>query len=234
MEARLHSSHRSASKQTVNLLNPTTPATRQAVQKHARTFVKAHCNQHGAPKEARNSRKRLLQRWRAGKVNKQTITPSARTTDNVRRKTGITLEERARDEHGIEAISGIFSSPEKSPPKRGSTITGSESMDLQESAHGHFTKLARLRWCPLRNYADMSTGRLNSQYHYLRCHSAQQPHPPASTSIAITDENHPRFFSAPTVVHGASRQLNRPFQSHSRNFAFSCRKALRFSRRRRR
>ncbi|KAJ4401724.1 mitotic fidelity of chromosome transmission- protein [Didymella pomorum] len=50
------------------------------------------------------------------------------------RKTGITLEERARDEHGIEAISGIFSSPAKSPPKRGSEMTGSESMDIQESS----------------------------------------------------------------------------------------------------
>ncbi|KAF1364089.1 hypothetical protein EJ07DRAFT_100840 [Lizonia empirigonia] len=50
------------------------------------------------------------------------------------RKTGITLEERARDEHGIEAISGIFSSPEKSPLKCGSTNTASESMDIQESS----------------------------------------------------------------------------------------------------
>ncbi|KAF2443769.1 hypothetical protein P171DRAFT_432943 [Karstenula rhodostoma CBS 690.94] len=52
------------------------------------------------------------------------------------RKTGITLEDRGvRDEHGLEPISGIFSSPEKSPPKRasnqtGGTITDSESMDL--------------------------------------------------------------------------------------------------------
>ncbi|KZM26709.1 mitotic fidelity of chromosome transmission- protein [Ascochyta rabiei] len=50
------------------------------------------------------------------------------------RKTGITLEERARDDNGLEAISGIFSSPEKSPPKRGSTNTASESMDIQESS----------------------------------------------------------------------------------------------------
>lgn len=55
------------------------------------------------------------------------------------RKTGITLEDRGvRDEHGLEPISGIFSSPEKSPPKRAAalrsgTITGSESMDIQES-----------------------------------------------------------------------------------------------------
>jgi centromere protein C len=64
-------------------------------------------------------------------VNKQS---PRRSTDSKCRKTGITLEERTRDEHGIEAISGIFSSPEKSPPKRGSTVTGSESMEIQESA----------------------------------------------------------------------------------------------------
>ncbi|KAF1970179.1 hypothetical protein BU23DRAFT_557070 [Bimuria novae-zelandiae CBS 107.79] len=52
------------------------------------------------------------------------------------RKTGITLEDRGvRDEHGLEPISGIFSSPEKSPPKRtssrtGGTLTESEPMDL--------------------------------------------------------------------------------------------------------
>ncbi|KAH7393057.1 kinetochore CENP-C fungal-like protein [Pyrenochaeta sp. MPI-SDFR-AT-0127] len=51
------------------------------------------------------------------------------------RKTGITLADRGvYDEHGLEPISGIFSSPEKSPPKRGSTVTASESMDIQESS----------------------------------------------------------------------------------------------------
>ncbi|PSN68382.1 hypothetical protein BS50DRAFT_587562 [Corynespora cassiicola Philippines] len=57
------------------------------------------------------------------------------------RKTGITLEDRGlRDEYGLEPISGIFSSPEKSPPKRatggrqtGGTVTESESMDIQEN-----------------------------------------------------------------------------------------------------
>ncbi|KAF2633520.1 hypothetical protein BU25DRAFT_405399 [Macroventuria anomochaeta] len=60
------------------------------------------------------------------------------------RKTGITLEERVRDEHGIEAISGIFSSPEKSPPKRGSTVSGSESMDIQESSIPNITTSAAI------------------------------------------------------------------------------------------
>ncbi|KAH7412167.1 cupin domain-containing protein [Phaeosphaeria sp. MPI-PUGE-AT-0046c] len=51
------------------------------------------------------------------------------------RKTGITLTDRGvYDEHGLEPISGIFSSPEKSPPKRGGTVTASESMELQESS----------------------------------------------------------------------------------------------------
>ncbi|OAL55362.1 cupin domain-containing protein [Pyrenochaeta sp. DS3sAY3a] len=51
------------------------------------------------------------------------------------RKTGITLADKGvYDEHGLEPISGIFSSPEKSPPKRASTVTGSESMEIQESS----------------------------------------------------------------------------------------------------
>ncbi|KAF1917991.1 kinetochore CENP-C fungal-like protein [Ampelomyces quisqualis] len=51
------------------------------------------------------------------------------------RKTGITLADRGvYDEHGLEPISGIFSSPERSPPKRGGTVTASESMDIQESS----------------------------------------------------------------------------------------------------
>lgn len=51
------------------------------------------------------------------------------------RKTGITLEDRGiYDEHGLEALSGVFSSPERSPPKRSGTVTASESMDIQESS----------------------------------------------------------------------------------------------------
>jgi len=50
------------------------------------------------------------------------------------RKTGITLADKGvYDEHGLEPISGIFSSPERSPPKRGGNATGSESMEIQES-----------------------------------------------------------------------------------------------------
>ncbi|KAF2811671.1 uncharacterized protein BDZ99DRAFT_475198 [Mytilinidion resinicola] len=57
------------------------------------------------------------------------------------RKTGITLEDKGiRDEYGMEPLDGIFSSPEKSPPKRptgrrsGGTVTTSESMEVQESS----------------------------------------------------------------------------------------------------
>lgn len=65
---------------------------------------------------------------------RQTAYNIVRATNCTFRKTGITLEDRGvRDDNGLEPISGIFSSPEKSPPKRGSTVTGSESMDIQES-----------------------------------------------------------------------------------------------------
>ncbi|KAF2085795.1 hypothetical protein K490DRAFT_58421 [Saccharata proteae CBS 121410] len=55
------------------------------------------------------------------------------------RKTGVTLEDRGvRDEHGMELIDGIFSSPEKSPAKRTArsddrTLTSSD-MDVQQSS----------------------------------------------------------------------------------------------------
>ncbi|MCJ1479676.1 hypothetical protein MMC13_008362 [Lambiella insularis] len=55
------------------------------------------------------------------------------------RKTGISLKDTGiRDEHGLEPIDGIFSSPEKSPAKQNgngnhSTITEEEDMDIGES-----------------------------------------------------------------------------------------------------
>ncbi|CAI6330421.1 unnamed protein product [Periconia digitata] len=67
------------------------------------------------------------------------------------RKTGITLEDKGvRDEHGLEPLSGIFSSPQKSPPKpsaldpSGGTVTDSESMDIQESSIPDITTSAHL------------------------------------------------------------------------------------------
>ncbi|KAK7535642.1 kinetochore CENP-C fungal-like protein [Phyllosticta citricarpa] len=55
------------------------------------------------------------------------------------RKTGVTLAQRERDEHGFEDLDGVFSSPEKSPAKRTTataldkTLT-SEDMDIQQSS----------------------------------------------------------------------------------------------------
>ncbi|KAH8716929.1 kinetochore CENP-C fungal-like protein [Phaeosphaeriaceae sp. PMI808] len=61
------------------------------------------------------------------------------------RKTGITVEDRGvYDEHGLEPISDFFSSPEKSPPKRGDAGTTSESMDIQESSIPDFTSAKQL------------------------------------------------------------------------------------------
>jgi hypothetical protein len=44
----------------------------------------------------------------------------------VNRRTGITLAEGKRDEHGMEEVDGIFSSPEKSP-------LGDNGLDTSES-----------------------------------------------------------------------------------------------------
>ncbi|KAF2423177.1 hypothetical protein EJ08DRAFT_652876 [Tothia fuscella] len=54
------------------------------------------------------------------------------------RKTGLTLPENPRDEHGIEDLNGLFSSPEKSPTKRvirnGNTTLTSDEMELAQSS----------------------------------------------------------------------------------------------------
>ncbi|KAE9967933.1 hypothetical protein BLS_006102 [Venturia inaequalis] len=52
------------------------------------------------------------------------------------RKTGITLPVGQKDEHGIEDLDGIFSSPEKESPRRqnGNTTLSSSSMDLAQSS----------------------------------------------------------------------------------------------------
>lgn len=55
------------------------------------------------------------------------------------RKTGITLKDSGvRDEHGLEPIDGIFSSPEKTSPKQNgvvqySTILEDDSMEIGSS-----------------------------------------------------------------------------------------------------
>ena len=59
--------------------------------------------------------------------------------NSMRRKTGITLKDTGvRDEHGLEPIDGIFSSPERSPLKRNgavqqSTLSEEEDMDIGQS-----------------------------------------------------------------------------------------------------
>jgi hypothetical protein len=99
--------------------------------------------------------------------------------DNGGRKTGIELPDKGlRDEHGLEPISGIFSSPAKSPPKRGTssrtgnTVTESESMDIQESAYLEWACIV----CSFHGgiWSDMRC-RLHSRTSYLCPHLAQQP-----------------------------------------------------------
>jgi centromere protein C len=50
------------------------------------------------------------------------------------RRTGVTLKEGKRDEHGMEEIDGIFSSPEKSPEGAygNNTTIGSDGMSMDE------------------------------------------------------------------------------------------------------
>lgn len=74
-------------------------------------------------------------------AGKNTTPGRRKRTDNqyfdvgkVGRKTGITLKDTGiRDEHGLEPVSGIFSSP-GSAQQNGSKATSSDAMDVQTSA----------------------------------------------------------------------------------------------------
>jgi hypothetical protein len=73
-------------------------------------------------------------------VRSGTVSPRAvqKLMELVHRRTGITLKEGKRDEHGMEEIEGMFSSPEKSPAKlngfnaANETILSSEGMSMDE------------------------------------------------------------------------------------------------------
>lgn len=71
-----------------------------------------------------------------------------RIANRTTRKTGITLPVGQKDEHGIEDLDGIFSSPEKSPPKRqnGNTTLSSSEMDLAQSTWNN-SVFIRLNQC---------------------------------------------------------------------------------------
>lgn len=99
---------------------------------------------------------------------------------DFRRKTGITLADRGvYDEHGLEPISGIFSSPEKSPPKRGGTVTASEYMEIQESTRRQ--RIQCLANDVLTSFCVGSIPELTTSHQILRSSRTHFP-PPRSRS----------------------------------------------------
>ncbi|KAH9845260.1 Mif2/CENP-C like [Teratosphaeria destructans] len=67
----------------------------------------------------------------------------------VGRKTGITLPDKGiRDEHGLEPVSGIFSSPIVSPQRNGDRTLTSSDMHVQESSAPEVEQTLHLRKTP--------------------------------------------------------------------------------------
>ncbi|KAI7343016.1 hypothetical protein KC354_g15929, partial [Hortaea werneckii] len=66
----------------------------------------------------------------------------------VGRKTGITLPDKGvRDEHGLEPVSGIFSSPMASPARNDATMSSSE-MHVQDSSAPEVEQTLHMRKTP--------------------------------------------------------------------------------------
>lgn len=78
---------------------------------------------------------------REGKQPPHEHSLSARLT--AYRRTGITLKEGRRDEHGMEELDGVFSSPEKSPVRftGNDTMMGSEGMSIDEGRLAHIVSI---------------------------------------------------------------------------------------------
>lgn len=55
------------------------------------------------------------------------------------RRTGITLKEGKLDEHGMEEIDGMFSSPEKSPVKTNGHGYGNDTLNSEDMETGDST-----------------------------------------------------------------------------------------------
>ncbi|KAF2688603.1 hypothetical protein K458DRAFT_475324 [Lentithecium fluviatile CBS 122367] len=150
------------------------------------------------------------------------------------RKTGITLEDRGvRDEHGLEPISGIFSSPAKSPPKRapssrtGDTVTESESMDIQESSipelatSTHLLRNSRTHFPPPKARSPMKTALGSSPRRQSsmgpRAHSANPPssplraasHPAVSRLLDFEQEEESSLQETPALSGSGMRRGRR-------------------------
>lgn len=71
--------------------------------------------------------------------SKQVLEYSRSHATDTFRRTGISLKEGRRDEHGMEEVDGLFSSPEKSPAgipafQENASSTGSDEMSMDEGA----------------------------------------------------------------------------------------------------
>ena len=130
------------------------------------------------------------------------------------RKTGAILKDTGvRDEHGLEPIDGIFSSPEKSPLKRNgiahnSTITEDETMDLGESMSPEL----RLPNEATTNTTSIDTGTIPEPTEVLNGHRNGRTTfpPPRSRSPIKTHLN-----SAPRRSLGPMSSPSRPINSET-------------------
>jgi hypothetical protein len=102
------------------------------------------------------------------------------------RKTGITLQDTGiRDEHGLEPMSGIFSSP--GDEQHGERTLTSEGMDLQEGiTHARRTQLSRVECTDnLRNQAPLQMSPKLSPTVGLRIYLLRDRQHPGTPTLAL-------------------------------------------------
>ncbi|WEW61835.1 mitotic fidelity of chromosome transmission- protein [Emydomyces testavorans] len=115
------------------------------------------------------------------------------------RRTGVTLEKGKLDEHGMEEIDGMFSSPEKSPLKRNINGFGNDTIIHSEDMEtGGITRIKRLRDLLLGSSipepADMLSARRGSRTAYVLPPRSRSP---IKTNLSGSPRRTPGIRSSP-------------------------------------
>ncbi|KXL41810.1 MAG: hypothetical protein FE78DRAFT_511319 [Acidomyces sp. 'richmondensis'] len=126
----------------------------------------------------------------------------------VGRKTGITLPDKGvRDEHGMEPISGIFSSPIPSPRRNGERTLTSSDMNIQNSSAPDVDQTLHLRRTPRLPPARASTPRHTNIGSPKRM-STSRPHTTGKRVLPLSDDERTPERAGSRTQPPANRKLS--------------------------
>lgn len=138
------------------------PMSETASPWHLFTSTLSHHGAHTTSTEYEGARCRLLQCRHNGKVRRSQTHDGARLTPP--RRTGLTLPQQKLDEHGLEEVSNLFSSPKKPSPLK-QMFTAADVSDEGESESTAMTGMDSTIRFPIANVLLCYIASLANRYH---------------------------------------------------------------------